>query len=229
MRVGLIAEGRSDLAVLRNIVSGWLAVDLDAVKFIVPEYDLDESDRHEMTDAQRSNWLRVRDECVESARVREFLELHADDAPIVLVQIDTAEASEKGYDVERPSADDVNFTETLRARTLERIKSWLPPDLHERVRYAITIEETDAWVLTLILREDTSRLPRPKERLKRELNRPGSVIERDRKRFFQFTAFKQADILTKDFRKRRILTDCATRNGSLHAFLEELGDQGAVV
>lgn len=222
MRAGIIAEGRADLAVLRNILEGWLAIERDEVRFLVPEYDLDSTDCHTMDVAARSNWLRVRDECRSGERIREFLALHADDDPIVVVQIDTAEAAEPGYDVTRPASDDATFVETLRARVLAEIDAWLPAEVVPRVRHAIAVEETDAWVLALFVARDTAMLPRPKEALHRELNRPGSPVERDRKRFFQLDVFAQSDRLSRDFRKRRNLTTGADRNASLRAFLDEL-------
>jgi len=106
MRAGIIAEGRADLAVLRNVLEGCLGVARDEVRFLVPEYDEDATDRHAMANEQRSSWLRVRDECRSGARIREFLELHADDDPIVVVQIDAAEAAVAGYDVARPDRAD---------------------------------------------------------------------------------------------------------------------------
>lgn len=222
MRAGIIAEGRADLAVLRNVLEGWLGVERDEVRFLVPEYDLDNTDRHAMANEQRSNWLRVRDECRSAERIREFLTLHADDDPFVVVQIDTAEAAVAGYDVARPDRAAPDFAETLRARVLACVDAWLPEDARPHVRHAIAVEETDAWVLALFVTKDTAALPRPKETLERELNRPGSPVERDRKRFFQLDVFTQYDRLTRDLRKRKTLAACASRNASLRAFLDEL-------
>jgi hypothetical protein len=175
-----------------------------------------------MAHEQRSNWLRVRDECRSADRIREFLALHADDDPIVVVQIDAAEAAEPGYDVVRPDRAATDFAETLRTRVLACVDAWLPEEVRPRVRHAIAVEETDAWVLALFVAKDTATLPRPKETLERELNHPGSPIERDRKRFFQLDVFTQYDRLTRDLRKRRTLVGCASRNVSLRMFLDEL-------
>lgn len=222
MRAGIIAEGRGDLAVLRNVLEGWLGLGRDEVRFLVPEYDLDNTDRHTMEQAQRSNWIRVRDECQTAERIREFLALHADDDPFVVVQIDTAEAAEKGFDVVRPDRAAPDFAESLRARVHACLDAWLPEDLVPRVRHAIAVEETDAWALTLLLGKDTTTLPRPKETLDRTLNSPGSPVEHERQRFFQLDVFARYDRLTRDLRKRKRLTACAVHNLSLRAFLDEL-------
>ncbi len=222
MRAGVIAEGRADLAVVRNVLEGWLGVDRDEVRFLVPEYDEDATDRHGMAVEQRSNWLRVRDECRAGERVREFLALHAADDPFVVVQIDAAEAAEPGYDVARPDRAAPDFAVALRERVVACIDAWLPEEVRPRVRHAVAVEETDAWVLTLFVEKDTCALPRPKESLDRVLNGPGSPVERDRKRFFLLDVFTQADRLTRDLRKRKALAACAKHNASLRAFLDEL-------
>ena len=46
MRVGIIAEGRADLAVILNILKGRLGVDRSQVQPLRPEYDQDETDLH---------------------------------------------------------------------------------------------------------------------------------------------------------------------------------------
>ncbi len=222
MRAGIIAEWRGDLAVLRNVLEGWLGFARDEVRFLVPAYDLDNTDRHTMEEAQRSNWLRVRDECQAAERIREFLALHADDDPLVVVHLDTAEASEVGFDVERPDRAAPDFAACLRDRVGARLDAWLPEDVVPRVRRAIAVEETDAWVLALFLDKETTALPRPKETLDRTLNGPGSPIERERRRFFQLDVFARYDRLTRDLRKRKTLAVCAARNVSLRAFLDEL-------
>jgi len=222
MRVGLIAEGRGDHAVLRNVLKGWLDVDPSDVQFLVPAYAHDQTDLHTMDPAQRSNWLRVRDACKGAEGIREFLTLHADDDPIVVVHIDTAEAAEKGFDVVRPDRGAPDFAETLRARVLACLDAWLPAEVVPRVRHAIAVEETDAWVLALHVDKDTATLPRPKEALDRLLNGPNSPVAHERKRFFQLGVFRRYEWLTRDLRKRKTLAACAARNPSLRAFLDEL-------
>ncbi len=227
MRVGILAEGRGDLAVLRNLLKGWRDVDPEDVQFLVPEYDLDQTDLHTMDEAQRSNWLRVRDECMRAERIREFLALHADDDPVVVVQIDTAEAAEAHFDVVRPDRATPDFATVLRERVRERLDTWLPPEVVGRVRHAIAVEESDAWVLTLWETQDTAQFPRPKERLERLLKGPKNPLVREGRGFFQLGVFQRYDRLTRDFRKRKTLAVCATRNPSLRAFLDELSPPDA--
>lgn len=220
MRVGLIAEGRGDLAVLVNIIKGKLGLDFEDVQFIRPEYDLDETDLHEQTEAQRGGWVRVKSECIDRSRIREFVSNAIDDEVLVVIHIDTAEAHLKGYDVERPSRDAEDYPERLRALVVARINTWLEHEMLAPIRYAVAVEETEAWVLTIYSKKDTCRHGNPKEKLRDEVNR--SLSAKERKRHFQRREFEQASELTRPFRKLRELEECATRNVSLRLFVDSL-------
>jgi hypothetical protein len=220
MRVGIIAEGRGDLAVLRNILQGALGLDPDDVQFLRPEYDLDATDLHAMREDQFSNWGHVRAECLDRAKIRAFVEGPVDEARLVVIHLDTAEAGQANYPVERPDRGAPGYADVLRGRVVAVIDAWLGGEFAAVVRHAVAVEETEAWVLTLHLDDDTSRLPRPKERLKSELQR--RLDDRERKRLSQMGEFQRSDRLSKDFRRAKTLTGCAARNASLRAFLSAL-------
>lgn len=219
MRVGIIAEGRGDLAVLRNILQGALGVDPDDVQFLRPEYDLDATDLHAMREGQFSNWGHVRAECLDRSKIRAFTGSPVDEERLVVIHLDTAEAGQANYPVERPDRAAEDYAETLRGRVVTLIDAWLGGEFAAEVRHAVAVEETEAWVLTLHLRDDTARLPRPKERLRSELQRRD---EREWKRLSAMKEFQRSDRLSKDFRRRKTLDECAGRNASLRAFLEAL-------
>ena len=220
VRVGLVTEGRGDLAVLVNILKAKLGLDREDIQFIRPEYDMDETDVHDQPEALRGGWGRVKRECVERGRIREFVENAIDDEILVVIQIDTAEAQEKGYDVERPSRDDPNYAEILRQRVVERINAWLEGEGIERVRHAVAVEETEAWVLTIFSTKDTATVGDPKKQLNAVVNK--TMSEKDRKKHFQRKEYAQADALSRAFRKLRDLEDCAGRNRSLWLFVNSL-------
>lgn len=221
MRVGLVTEGRGDLAVLVNILKGKLGLDREDVQFIRPEYDMDETDVHDQAEALRGGWGRVKRECVERGRIREFVDNAIDDEILVVIQIDTAEAHEKGYDVERPRRDDPDYAAVLRQRVVERINAWLDGEGVERVRYAVAVEETEAWVLTIFSAKDTAMYGDPKKKLKEVVNKDKS--DKERKQHFQLKEYAQADALTRPFRKLRDLEQFAERNRSLRLFVDSLG------
>lgn len=89
------------------------------------------------------------------------------------------------------------------------------------------MEQTDAWILALDSKKDTSTYRDPKKRLQQELNRPNRMSDKERKSFFQLNAYKRYDKLSQGFRKRSTLRTCARRNPSLRLFLEALAADDA--
>lgn len=222
MRIGIIAEGRGDLAVITNLLRGWLGLDREHVQFLRPEYALDETDLHEMAKEQRSNWLLVKRECIDYTRIREFLDTPLDEERLVVIHIDTAEAELVGFDVVRPVETGQEYAIELRKRVATKLDEWIGGRGTEHLRYAIAVEETDAWILTIGSKKETSTYRDPKKQLDRELNRPNRMSDKKRKSFFQLNVYDRYDELSQDFRKRRTLLTCAKRNQSLRLFLESL-------
>jgi hypothetical protein len=220
MRVGLVAEGRGDLAVLVNILRGKLGLDFEDIQFIRPEYDLDETDSHDQDESERGGWGRVKRECEERARIEEFFQNSIDPEPLVVVQIDTAEAELPGYDVARPDRAAPAYVDLLRPRVVQKIDQWLAGHFAGRVRYAVAVEETDAWVLTLHSSRDTSGHRDPKDKLNQQLNK--ALSDKERKRLYQLKAYRRYEKLTQPFRKAKELEQCAGRNRSLRLFLDSL-------
>lgn len=220
MRIGIIAEGRGDLAVITNILKGWLGLEREHVQFLRPEYALDETDLHEQSDEQFSNWGHVRRECIDYTRIHEFLDTPLDEERLVVIHIDTAEAELAGYDVVRPVAKGHDYALELRGRVAAKLDEWIGGRSTGHLRYAIAVEETDAWILALYSTKETAAYRDPKKQLERELNR--QLSDKERRRLFQLKAFARYDKLSQDFRKRSTLRTCARRNQSLRQFLESL-------
>lgn len=220
MRIGIIAEGRGDLAVIKNILKGWLGLDLEHVQFLRPEYSLDETDLHEQDEEKFSNWGHVKRECIDYARIHEFLDTPLDEERLVIIHIDTAEAELAGYDVVRPAGKGHDAAIELRRRVAAKLDDWIGRRSTQHLRYAIAVEETDAWILALYSTKETSTHRDPKQVLARELNR--QLSDKERKRLFQLKAFDRYDKLSQSFRKRSALQASAKRNQSLRQFLESL-------
>ena len=223
MRVGIIAEGRGDLAVIKNVVKGCLGVEWRHITCLRPEYSLDQTDQHKQSEAQFSNWGHVKAECQDRSRIDEFLDSPLAEHRVVVIHIDTDVAEEFGFDVARPDAEPHDeYVQTLCERVSDKLHEWLGPDIdRELLSYAIAVEQTDAWVLTLYnskLRKQTSVHRNPKKVLNDELRRS----RKDHKKLFQLSAFKRYDELTRDFRKLKKLNKCAEQNLSLRRFLDEL-------
>lgn len=222
MRVGIIAEGRGDLAVITNILKGWLGLDAEHVQFLRPEYALDQTDLHAMKEEEHSNWAIVKRECSERAKIDEFLESPIDEERLVVIHIDTAEASQPGYDVDPPAGRTPKDVVELRRRVVERVDHWLRGLATDRLRYAVAVQEMDAWVLTIFSSKDTAGRVDAKRDLLKAVNGPKGPRERERKKLFQMGKYQQYAELSRPFRSRRSLDECAGRNGSLRLFVDSL-------
>ncbi|KFA91068.1 hypothetical protein [Archangium violaceum] len=218
MRIGIIAEGRGDLAVISNILRGRLGIDFEDIQFLRPQYALDETDLHSMSEAQFSNWGLVKQECKTGSLLEEFLNSPIDEERLVVIHVDTAEAELAGYDVTRPSGSTGDASIELHRRVAAKLDEWLSGRKSDQFRYAIAIEETEAWILTLYQKKETSTARDPKKALKKVVGQRHS--DKERKQLSQMSAYEHHDKLSRDFRKRSTLADCATRNHSLRLFLE---------
>lgn len=245
MKIGIVAEGPSDIAVLLNIIKGMLDLDSRHVLAIRPELAADETDlnapEHKgsyraQQESEYSNWLLVLKECEARSRIEEFVESQIDECRIVVIQIDTAESHLVGFDIKRPSdRKSETYTDELRSLVVEKINGLLGAALAPHVRHAIAVEETDAWVLTIHDPDDrsTSSRLKAKERLQHLLARnkgkrrsalkghahAGTTGQR---KVAARSVQAQYDELTRDFRKRAKLMACAARNRSLMLFVESL-------
>ncbi|HEX5750792.1 MAG TPA: hypothetical protein VFZ09_31500 [Archangium sp.] len=220
MRIGIIAEGRGDLAVISNILRGRLGLDFEDIQFLRPQYALDETDLHSMSEEQFSNWGLVKQECKTGSLLEEFLNSPIDEERLVVIHIDTAEAEMAGYDVTRPSGSTGDSSIELHRRVAAKLDEWLSGRKSDPFRYAIAIEETEAWILTLYQKKETSTARDPKKALKKVVDQRHS--DKECKQLSQMRAYEHHDKLSRGFRKRSTLEDCATRNHSLRLFLESL-------
>lgn len=245
MKVGIIAEGPSDVAVLRNILKGKLNLDRKDVLPIRPELAEDETDLaapgrggayQEQSEQERSNWLFVLRECEARESIESFLDSPLEEERLVVVQIDTAEAHLTGYDVARPADRKARtYCDELRQRVVDKINALLGPELAERVRHAVAVEETDAWVLTIHDRErqDTSSRGDPKKRLDFLLQEKGSTQKakgakgasgpkRGKGGARAQTVYELYHTLSEAFRDAGQLAACTKRNRSLLLFVDSL-------
>lgn len=222
MKVGIIAEGPGDVAVLVNILKGKLGLGGNDVLAIRPDLARDETDLHEMAAEQFSNWGIVKQECVNRERIDAFLEPFADER-LVVIHIDTAEAELAGYDVKRPARQEADYASKLRQRVVEQITAWLGGEHAALIRHAVAVEETDAWLLPLwSSHKETAGRPDPKKDLKMALNKSNKLSDKERKKLFQLGAHDLYATLSEPLRKRKNLDECATRNESLRLFVDSL-------
>jgi hypothetical protein len=222
MKVGIIAEGPGDVAVLVNILKGKLGLDRKDVLAIRPDLARDETDLHEMAEEQFSNWGIVKQECVDRRRIEEFL-VPFEGERLVVLHIDTAEAELAGYDVKRPARQEADYARELRQRVVQKMNEWLAGEHADFLRYAVAVEETDAWLLPFwSSHKETAGRPDPKKDLKMALNKSNKLSDKERKKLFQLGAYDLYAMLSESFRKRKHLDECAARNESLRLFVDSL-------
>ncbi len=225
MRVAIYAEGRSDHAVITNILKGYLNIDQSDIQYDLPEYHLDQTDMAQMQVKEFSTWTVIRENCINSEKIDTFLN-SCDDDGFVIIQIDTSERNEPGYNVSLPRKHGMQLTNyciELRDNVINKIKEWLGNNyLNDKFYFAIAIEEIEAWVLTIYSTANSARFNDPKRALNRELRR--QLSNREFNKIFQQKTFRKFFELTRKFRRRRDLINFANNNESRRLFLVSLDD-----
>jgi hypothetical protein len=225
MRVGIIAEGHSDRAVITNILKGLLDINKTDIKYIRPQDpdEIDETDLSQMQAEEFSNWTIVKQECIDRAKIQDFFD-GIENNKFIIIHLDTDTRFEQGYEVSEPPKENTPiYFASLRENVKRKINEWLENTFIEKLVYAIAIEEIDAWVLTIYTRsEETGVFPNAKERLLREINRPNTFSDKERKKLFQLDTFQRYHSLSYDFRKPKKLAQLVNQNLSLKLFCEDL-------
>jgi len=218
MYMGIIAEGKSDLAVIKNILKGKLGIDSSQLQYLQPDMAYDETDLHNRSAKKFSNWALVRQSCIERKKFSDFFSV--DEIRFIIIQIDTAEAGYKNYEVERP-AKNGKYSGELRNRVIKKINEWTENQFTDQFFYAIAIEETEAWVLTIYSDRpnDTCSYTDPKAELNRVLNKKLSAKQ---KQIFKKNEFDKFDKISENFRKSKKLNSYMLLNESLKLFCESL-------
>lgn len=233
MVFGLIAEGRSDCAVIRNILYGLNLIETDNdLLFLRPEFEKDattQSKEIPIEESAFSNWTLVKKDC-ESTKLKDFLltdNIFSEERKIIL-QIDTAECEETGYEVQRPDKGDENYSELLRKNVIAKFQEWIiDKEVNKNILYAICVEEMDAWVHTLYEDKDTSKPINAKETFNKRLIKFRTTDKKFAKKeraIKNKNLFVQYDFYSRDFEKiqRKKIKVKLKNNRSLEQFIESL-------
>ena len=214
MKVGLICEGHSDRAVIENILNGFCDVDSSDIIPLRPQELLDETSKtYLMDESEFSTGSLVKKECEEKELIEDFLLIEGNE--FIIIHFDTAEVDE--YLVHRPAKnkDNHNYCFELRQNVVSKIDEWLEEQyIIERTIHAVSIEEIEAWILTIYINKNTCSYVSPKEKLKYELKK---------KNIPSHVKYDNYKILSSDFSKSKKIKkgNFLTKNCSLNLFIEE--------
>jgi len=212
MRIGIISEGTTDQIVIKNIIKAILE-DFEWTT-IKPDLQTDETDIHLKNAAAAGGLSGVKKGCEDEVLLAGFFDQIIEDKDFLIIQIDTAEIEEFG--VVRPGKkDNENYVSDLRENAIGKIKEWINnPEYDEKLVYAISIEELEAWLLTIYEKRDSVKSMSPKERLQRIVGKKG--IDSSDENYGK---------LSKDFKKKKKLIGFCKNNESLLLFVQDLEQQ----
>ncbi|WP_235817121.1 TetR family transcriptional regulator [Bacteroides ndongoniae] len=216
MRLGIIAEGKADIAVIKAVLKAAKGIDGSDIVQLRPSEQFDETDLNELN---FSNWNLVLKSCGDEHLLQPFFDGLMGDA-LLVVQIDTAERGEAGYDIAEPlrtkDTDWKAYSEQLYGNVKSKITEIIPEAYRDKIAYAIAIEETDAWLIPLFDTscKETAQYANPKEHLHYLINR----IDRKKRSKYIDTDKKNLDYsnIAKDMKKGLRL--CRQKNKSLDLF-----------
>lgn len=211
MRIGIIAEGHADRAVIENILTGLTGLDSSCFIALRPSDLIDETDKAKKHPSTFGSWTHVKAECETRQLIDPFLLI--EDQEFIALQIDSAEAHL--YGVTKPNSRTKSYCFELRELIVDKVNEWLVDDLSDSLLYAIAIEEIDAWILTLHENHASSKFLDAKGRLSRVLRR---------KDINSTSNYHNYQSLSHEFSKSRAYrTDTyLSRNCSLKAFCVEV-------
>ena len=91
MKIGVICEGHTDRAVIRNILKGLKGIDSSQIVALRPDNSLDETDLSLMTADNFSNWSLVKAECENQDKIDRFLSIEGHDFVIIHIDADCSD------------------------------------------------------------------------------------------------------------------------------------------
>lgn len=209
MRIGIIAEGTEDQAVIRLILKAY-GVDGSDIVDIRPSLQRDATDA---ADPSIGTFQGVKNACEGKDGLRPDFERFFifPDNQFMVIHLDTAEIEKQNFAFTKPlKKGNPDYCIQLRNSVIDLINTWLDHQYSEQLLYAIAIEEIEAWCLTLYIQADTAQSADAKSKFWREANK---------KKIKGTTSL--AD-LCKDFSKLKKLRACLPYNQSLKDFADSV-------
>lgn len=211
MRAGIIAEGTEDQAVIKNILR---AFNIDGYS-IRPSLSVDESRQHLANQSTIGTFQGVKNACIQRDDFERALNILGDD--FLVIHLDTAEIDQHDFPFIRPNKTDTDYCVQLRQKVIEQINAWLDNNYPKQLLYAICIEEMEAWILTLYLEQDTTKIVDVKKKLIQTLSTK-NITSKGCSTNADFYEKK----VSRNFRKKKNLQKHLSHNQSLLAFVESI-------
>ncbi len=225
MKIGIIAEGHSDIRVIERILKGCAGIDSSDVLPLRPEDQFDETSLAEMDEKQFSSWTCVREECQTQGRIDKFINSPIEGERFVIVQLDTAERGE--YDVPEPNRSHIKdwkeYSRQVRGNIIGKILEWTENKFGHRLLCAICVEELDAWLIPLYDSNipETAQKADPKKYLWEQCI--SNLKPKEKNIIISFRRLSDRySKLAESFRKSKVLKQCMKHNESLKLFCESL-------
>lgn len=164
----------------------------------------------------------------EGLKIKDFFDLESpfEDNRAIIIQIDTAECEEVGYDVNRPSKKTPTYCEDLRTEVITKIKSWInQPEFDDQLFFTVCIEETEAWVHALYERKNTAKFSDPKKKFKdfrSKKSQTDKKFQKQEQRLVNKSTFEKFTFYSKGFQKKKNITTSLKNNKSLEEFVNSL-------
>jgi len=213
MKIGVICEGHTDRAVIRNILKGLKGIDSAQIVPLRPDYSFDETDLSQLSSDNFSNWSLVKAECENREKIDRFLSI--EDQDFVIIHID-ADCSDE-YGVQKPVKNS-EYSEKMREAIIVKINEWLDNNFQDQILFAVAIEETEAWILTIYDKKDSTKSADPKAKLKQVLSKKGIKYDHTHAGFYEIS---EKFSKNKFFKKEKF----RDRNKSLDDFCNEVEDK----
>lgn len=215
--IGIISEGIEDQGVLINILRAF-GFERSEIRFIRPDLAKDASDRHH-NQATWGSFQGVKNACTNREDFERAFSILA--CANMVIHLDTAEIDQQGGLSTRPQKEgNPTYSTELRNVVITLVNTWLEGNYSDKLLYAISIEEIEAWCLTGFETRDTAAFVDAKGKFLRLLARQNLSYRDLRKNpATQKREYYEAITKEKDFHKLKKLKQYAEFNQSLKEFI----------
>lgn len=206
----IIGEGKTDHAVLRNILIGYFNdPDEDKLRFIYDQPLHDETDRNKAADQDHfGGWVKVLDYC-SSEEFKNSTGFN----DYIIIQIDTDRLHEPGFGVDF-NADLDAYLSSIKDKLITTIGQDFYLTIQNKTFFAICVKGVECWLLPIrYAGKDNSKT--------NKIDNCTRLMEESIKKALQKDYDTYLD-LSKDYRKTKKLRQLYDKNPSLKIFIKSL-------